>query len=58
MGELEGRNLLAYLRYHGGMKTQLNALDADRDFTRTGAGFIAGRADSSQIYKALGRGWQ
>jgi outer membrane protein, multidrug efflux system len=28
---LEDRKRLAYLRYHGGVDTQLNALDADRD---------------------------
>ena len=31
---LEQRLRLAYLRYSGGVDTQLNALDADRDFIR------------------------
>jgi outer membrane protein TolC len=32
---LEERKRLAYLRYEGGVDTQLNALDADRDLLQT-----------------------
>jgi len=52
---------LAYVRYRGGVDTQLNALDADRDL------FQAELTDSQiklnellsvvQLYKALGGGW-
>jgi NodT family efflux transporter outer membrane factor (OMF) lipoprotein len=59
---LQDRLRLAYLRYRGGVDTQLNALDADRDL-------FQGQLDLAQIrlqellsvvqlYKALGGGWQ
>ena len=59
---LEERKRLAYMRYQGGVDTQLNALDADRDL-------LQGQLDLRQIklnellsvvqlYKALGGGWQ
>lgn len=59
---LQDRLRLAYIRYRGGVDTQLNALDADRDL------FSAELALSQiqlseivtvvQLYKALGGGWQ
>lgn len=59
---LRDRVRLAYLRYRGGVDTQLNALDADRDL------FSAELALSQiqlnellsvvQLYKALGGGWE
>jgi outer membrane protein, multidrug efflux system len=59
---LQDRLRLAYVRYHGGVDTQLNALDADRDL-------FTARLDLAQLqlneiltvvqlYKALGGGWQ
>ena len=58
---LQDRLRLAYVRYRGGVDTQLNALDADRDL------FQAELTDSQirlnellsvvQLYKALGGGW-
>jgi multidrug efflux system outer membrane protein len=59
---LEERKRLAYMRYQGGVDTQLNALDSDRDL-------LQGQLDLRQIklnellsvvqlYKALGGGWQ
>jgi multidrug efflux system outer membrane protein len=59
---LEERKRLAYMRYQGGVDTQLNALDSDRDL-------LQGKLDLRQIklnellsvvqlYKALGGGWQ
>lgn len=55
MGALEDRERLAYLRYHGVVDTQLNALDSDRDFSWTRAGFIAGRADRSADLQGSGQ---
>lgn len=59
---LQDRLRLAYVRYRGGVDTQLDALDADRDL------FAAELALSQiqlsevltvvQLYKALGGGWQ
>jgi len=59
---LQDRLSLAYTRYRGGVDTQLNALDADRDL-------FQGELDLArirllelltvvQLYKALGGGWQ
>jgi outer membrane protein, multidrug efflux system len=59
---LTDRKRLAYARYNGGVDTQLNALEADRDL-------LQGELDLKQIrlnellsvvqlYKALGGGWQ
>jgi outer membrane protein, multidrug efflux system len=59
---LEDRLRLAYLRYRGGVDTQLNALDADRDLFQ--AQLDLGRIRLQeilsvvQLYKALGGGWQ
>lgn len=59
---LEDRLRLAYLRYHGGVDTQLNALDADRDLFQTQLDLARLRLEEIltvvQLYKALGGGWQ
>ncbi len=59
---LEDRLRLAYARYHGGVDTQLNALDADRDLYQAQLALAQIRLDESltvvQLYKALGGGWQ
>ena len=59
---LEDRLRLAYLRYHGGVDTQLNALDADRDLFQAELNLAGLRLDEMlavvQLYKALGGGWQ
>ena len=59
---LEDRLRLAYARYHGGVDTQLNALDADRDLYQAQLSLAEIRLDESltvvQLYKALGGGWQ
>lgn len=59
---LQDRSRLAYLRYGGGVDTQLNALDADRDLfvaelslAQTKRNELLGLV---QLYKALGGGWQ
>jgi outer membrane protein, multidrug efflux system len=53
---------LAYLRYHGGVDTQLNALDADRDLFQAQLDLARLRLEEIlsvvQLYKALGGGWQ
>ena len=58
---LEDRLRLAYARYHGGVDTQLNALDADRDLYQAQLSLAQIRLDESltvvQLYKALGGGW-
>ena len=58
---LEDRVRLAYLRYRGGVDTQLNALDADRTCS-SGTGFGPIRLQELlsivQLYKALGGGWR
>ncbi len=62
VGALTDRLRLAYLRYRGGVDTQLNALDADRDLFE--AELDLGRIRLQevlsvvQLYKALGGGWQ
>ncbi|HEY1760942.1 MAG TPA: efflux transporter outer membrane subunit [Bryobacteraceae bacterium] len=59
---LEDRLRLAYLRYHGGVDTQLNALDADRDLFQAQLDLSRLRLEEIlsvvQLYKALGGGWQ
>jgi multidrug efflux system outer membrane protein len=59
---LRDRERLAYLRYRGGVDTQLNALDADRDLFQAELTLSQIRLDELltvvQLYKALGGGWQ
>jgi multidrug efflux system outer membrane protein len=59
---LEDRLQLAYLRYRGGVDTQLNALDADRDLFNGQLTLAQLRLQEIlsvvQLYKALGGGWQ
>ncbi len=59
---LQDRLRLAYLRYRGGVDTQLNALDADRDLFQAELDLAQIRLEELlsvvQLYKALGGGWQ
>jgi outer membrane protein, multidrug efflux system len=59
---LEDRLRLAYLRYRGGVDTQLDALDADRDLFSAQLSLSQIRLNELltvvQLYKALGGGWQ
>ena len=59
---LQDRLRLAYVRYRGGVDTQLNALDADRDLFQAELALAQIRLDESltvvQLYKALGGGWR
>jgi NodT family efflux transporter outer membrane factor (OMF) lipoprotein len=59
---LQDRSRLAYLRYRGGVDTQLNALDADRDLFSAELNLAQTRRNELlalvQLYKALGGGWQ
>jgi outer membrane protein, multidrug efflux system len=59
---LEDRKDLAYMRYRGGVDTQLNALDADRDLFQAELTLAQIRyaelLSVVQLYKALGGGWQ
>ena len=59
---LEDRLRLAYMRYRGGVDTQLNALDADRDLFSGQLMLAQLRLQEIlsvvQLYKALGGGWQ
>jgi len=59
---LEDRKRLAYARYAGGVDTQLNALDADRDLLQAQLDLRQIRLNELlsvvQLYKALGGGWQ
>ena len=59
---LEDRKRLAYRRYAGGVDTQLNALDADRDLLSAELTLAQLRYSELvsvvQIYQALGGGWQ
>ena len=59
---LQDRLRLAYVRYRGGVDTQLNALDADRDLFQAQFDLSQIRLDEIltvvQLYKALGGGWQ
>jgi multidrug efflux system outer membrane protein len=58
---LQDRTRLAYARYRGGVDTQLNALDADRDLFQTQLSLAEIRLNELlsvvQLYKALGGGW-
>jgi multidrug efflux system outer membrane protein len=58
---LEDRKRLAYARYTGGVDTQLNALDADRDLLQAELDLRQIRLNELlsvvQLYKALGGGW-
>jgi NodT family efflux transporter outer membrane factor (OMF) lipoprotein len=59
---LQDRLRLAYIRYRGGVDTQLNALDADRDLFQAELALSRIQLDELltvvQLYKALGGGWQ
>jgi len=59
---LQDRLTLAYARYRGGVDTQLNALDADRDLFQSQLDLAQIRLQELlsvvQLYKALGGGWQ
>jgi multidrug efflux system outer membrane protein len=59
---IEDRKRLAYSRYIGGVDTQLNALDADRDLLRAELDLRQIKLNELlsvvQLYKALGGGWQ
>ena len=52
----------AYARYQGGVDTQLNALDADRDLLQAQLTLAQIRyaelVSVVQLYNALGGGWQ
>lgn len=58
---LQDRTRLAYVRYRGGVDTQLNALDADRDLFQSQLSLAEIRLNELlsvvQLYKALGGGW-
>lgn len=62
MFALEDRLRLAYVRYRGGVDTQLNALDADRDLFQAELELAQLRLQEMltvvQLYKTLGGGWQ
>jgi len=59
---LQDRKRLAYRRYEGGVDTQLNALDADRDLLSAQVTLeqirYAELVSTVQLYNALGGGWQ
>ncbi len=59
---LQDRTRLAYLRYRGGVDTELSALDADRDLFQAQLSLAEIRLTELlsvvQLYKALGGGWQ
>jgi outer membrane protein, multidrug efflux system len=59
---LQDRKRLAYVRYRGGVDTQLNALDADRDLFQAELTLAQVRyaelVSVVQLYKALGGGWE
>lgn len=59
---LQDRKRLAYARYQGGVDTQLNALDADRDLLSAELALeqvrYAELVSVVQLYKALGGGWE
>ena len=59
---LGDRLRLAYVRYRGGVDTQLNALDADRDLFQAELDLAQIKLNELlavvQLYKALGGGWQ
>jgi multidrug efflux system outer membrane protein len=59
---LQDRKRLAYVRYRGGVDTQLNALDADRDLFQAELTLRQIKLNELlsvvQLYKAPGGGWQ
>jgi multidrug efflux system outer membrane protein len=59
---LQDRTRLAYVRYRGGVDTQLNALDADRDLFQAELSLAQIRLGELvsvvQLYKSLGGGWE
>jgi NodT family efflux transporter outer membrane factor (OMF) lipoprotein len=59
---LTDRKRLAYLRYRGGVNTELDALEADRDLFQGQLDLAGIRLNELlsvvQLYKALGGGWQ
>jgi multidrug efflux system outer membrane protein len=59
---LTDRLRLAYIRNRGGVDTQLNALDADRDLFQAQLDLSQIRLNELltvvQLYKSLGGGWQ
>jgi multidrug efflux system outer membrane protein len=59
---LEDRTRLSYMRYRGGVDTQLNALDSDRDLFNAELTLAQLKRNEIlsvvQLYKALGGGWQ
>jgi multidrug efflux system outer membrane protein len=59
---LEDRKRLSYMRYRGGVDTQLNALDSDRDLFQAELALAQLNRNEIlsvvQLYKALGGGWQ
>ncbi len=59
---LEDRKRLSYMRYRGGVDTQLNALDSDRDLFQAELTLAQLKRNEIlsvvQLYKALGGGWQ
>jgi multidrug efflux system outer membrane protein len=59
---LQDRKRLAYVRYRGGVDTQLNALDADRDLFSAELTLRQIKLNELlsvvELYKALGGGWQ
>lgn len=59
---LQDRTRLAYVRYRGGVDTQLNALDADRDLFQAELSLAQIRLSELlsvvQLYKTLGGGWE
>jgi outer membrane protein, multidrug efflux system len=59
---LEDRKRLAYARYQGGVDTQLNALDADRDLLQAKLELrqinLSELLSVVQLYRALGGGWR
>ncbi len=59
---LQDRTRLAYVRYRGGVDTQLNALDSDRDLFQAELSLAQIRLNELlsvvQLYKTLGGGWE
>ncbi len=59
---LRDRKRLAYIRYRGGVDTELNALDSDRDLFQAELTLSNIRLNEVltvvELYKALGGGWQ
>ena len=58
---LDDRKRLSYMRYEGGVDTQLNALDSDRELFQAQLTLAQLKRDEIlsvvQLYKALGGGW-